>query len=358
MANITITNEKLRRLPGWHLNSSIPGELEDCSLIVATYQRPEELQLLIRTLADLPDAPAEVVIVDGSPNNLTEAGLANLVAERNLPFDLVYAKSPAGLTRQRNVGIDLSSREYVYFLDDDCLPEPGYFREIRRVFKEDKADEIGAVCGLIANEMSNPVTLRWRIRLALRLVPRVEPGIYHPSGTSVPRNLIKPFRGVRPVDVLSGCSMAFRRSIFDQHRFSEFFYGYAQGEDLEMSLRVRRHWQIMWCGDAPCIHNHAPSGRPASFQKGVMEVRNRYFIWKRYSVDARLKDKIRFWLDMLFLILMDTLWVIIHPRHYHSLSHALGLIWGVIGCLTSPPHHEEPLARKQYHLSPNAGYQG
>ena len=110
----------LQCLPGWRMKCSATGALEDCSLIVPTYQRPREVISLLQTIMGLPDAPAEVVVVDGSPGKDAEAALSGWAKPRSLPFDLIYVRSPAGLTRQRNVGIDISSGEYVYFLDDDC----------------------------------------------------------------------------------------------------------------------------------------------------------------------------------------------------------------------------------------------
>ena len=340
----------LQCLPGWRMKCSATGALEDCSLIVPTYQRPREVISLLQTITGLPDAPAEVVVVDGSPGKDAEAALSGWAKPRSLPFDLIYVRSPAGLTRQRNVGIDISSREYVYFLDDDCLPQHGYFREIHQVFLEDKSGRVGAVCGSIINEMGKPMSRRWRIRLAIGLAPRGESGRYYPSATSLPLSLVMPFNGVRPVDTLPGCAMAFRRAVFDTNRFSEFFRGYAQGEDLEMSLRISREWKLLWCGDAHVIHNHAEGGRPTSFTKGEMEVRNRFFIWKRYGATVGFKDKTRFWLDIVFLVVMDLAWFFVRPSKPHVVAHAVGVLWAAARCVVSPPHYEEPPARRQYCL--------
>ncbi len=340
----------LQHFAGWRIDAARQGNFEDCTLIVATYQRPQELMLLLSTLAESADGPSEVVIVDGTPGDHVDQKVREWTLGKDLPFDLIYVSSPAGLTRQRNVGIDISSKEFVFFLDDDCVPLAGYFAEIRRVFMEDEVHKIGAACGLPLNEIDRPVSLRWRLRLALRLVPRIEPGIYHPSGTSVPKSLIKPFSGVKLIDTLSGCAMAFRRKVLDRHRFSEFFYGYSQGEDLEMSLRIRRENTLVWCGDARVIHNHAPGGRPTSFRKGLMEVRNRHFIWRRHAQELRIADRFRFWLDMVFLVAMDFGWFIRYPLQYHVLSHAAGLTWGVVSCLFTPPKYDEPPAKLRYAL--------
>src|SRR5690349_12593833 len=96
----------LQRLYGWRKKSKEPNSFLDCTLIVPTYRRPKEILELLNLLADFSEAPGEVVIVDGSPENEVNAAISGWVVTRNLEFDLVYVKSPAGLTRQRNVGVD------------------------------------------------------------------------------------------------------------------------------------------------------------------------------------------------------------------------------------------------------------
>src|SRR5881398_2405575 len=120
-------------LPGWRVAAGKPGALPDCCLVVATYNRHDEILRLLDSLLDLADPPAEVV-VDGHGSRQLGALLRGWTETNTTPFELVYVESPPGLTRQRNVGVDISSKDYVFFLDDDAVPLPGYFSEMRRVF--------------------------------------------------------------------------------------------------------------------------------------------------------------------------------------------------------------------------------
>jgi GT2 family glycosyltransferase len=216
---------------------------------------------------------------------------------------------------------------------------------MRRVLAEDAT--IGAAGACALNELNKPIPRRWRVRRALRIVPRNEPFIYNDACTSAPSGLLKPFSGVRDVDIFPGYAFVVRRQIFDAMRFSGFFDGYSYGEDLEMSLRIRREWRVVSCGNAPVVHHGSPGGRPAAFTKGRMEVRNRYFIWKRHSREASFINKIRFHLDLAFLFVMDVAWFIARPWRTYHLSHALGLFWGATRCAMSPPQwsETEPVCR-------------
>jgi GT2 family glycosyltransferase len=338
-------------LPGWHIPAKASGAFADCSLILATYKRPDEVISLVKALAQRSDVPAEIVIADGCPEMNLGQRLASWMTGDVAPFDLVYVRCPAGLTRQRNIGIDLSTRQYVFFLDDDALPLDNYFREIRRTFSDDSERKIGAVGGSVINELDRPISGRWKLRLALGIVPKVQPMTYAPCGTSTPKGLLRRFSGVRQVDVLPGCAFAFRREVLEQHRFSSFFDGYSQGEDLEMSLRVARDWTVVCCGDAEVLHHPATAGRPPSFAKGRMEVRNRFFIWKRHRPATRAIDRLRFWLDIALLIIFDILHWLRRPWRGSHLSHAAGLLRGACQCVFAPPCFPEPPAHKEYSLA-------
>ncbi len=332
--------QELIALPGWRIVRAERGGLPGCSLIVPTYERPAALPALLTALGALPDPPEEVVIVDGSPHWRTGNAVLGWAGDRALPFDLVYARAPRGLTRQRNAGIDLCAGAYVFFLDDDALPEPGYFNAIRRAFEGNP--EVGGIGGAIVNQMDRPISRRWRIRLALGLAPCVEPGVYHACGASTPRGLLKPFTGLREVDLLPGCAFAFRREVLDEFRFSEFFAGYSQGEDVEMSLRVGRQWKLASCGEARVAHDPAAGGRPGGFSKGRMEVRNRYFIWKRHVPHPRLLDGARFWGDVAFLCAMDAARL--------AFGHGCGVAAAAVECVVAPPRYVEPVAQRRYRL--------
>jgi hypothetical protein len=190
---------------------------------------------------------------------------------------------------------------------------------------------------------------RWRLRLRLGLVAPVEPGRLAPTATSVPWSIAGRFQGTREVDMVPGGASAWRREVFDAHRYSRFFDGYAQGEDLEMSLRIGRSWRLLWCGDARVLHAHAGGGRPQPRRKGQMEVRNRFFIWKRHLPSVPVAERIRFWMDIGFVAACD-IGEFLLGRGTATLRHAVGVLEGAWSCWIDPPRCEEPQARPEYRV--------
>jgi GT2 family glycosyltransferase len=150
------------------------------------------------------------------------------------------------------------------------------------------------------------------------------------------------------VDLLSGGAAAYRREVFLKHRFSEFFYGYAQGEDMEMSLRIGKEWKMVVCGDARVDHRHADSGRPAGIPRGRMAVRNRYFIWKRHSPNPGARNQFLFWFDHALTTVYHSACFMVRPWRPYYLGFAIGTIKGACECMVAPPRHEESLASCEY----------
>lgn len=68
--------------------------------------------------------------------------------------------------------------------------------------------------------------------------------------------------------------MFFRKVVFNQYKFNQWFEGYGLGEDREFGLRVSKQWQIMAVGKARLQHLHEPAGRPNYRKLGRMYVEN------------------------------------------------------------------------------------
>jgi len=341
-------------LEGWRLGAKNPAGVADCSLIVPTYKRPREAQEQIENLCRLPDFPAEVLFIDSSPDDATEEALLAASKQQELPFHLIYVKSPKGLTLQRNVGVDISTKDLLFFLDDDAFPRPGYFQVMRDALAPAESQGIAAAGACIINEINKPIAGRWRFRRALHLIPRSEPYRYNHVASSAPSGLLKQFSGLRDVDIFQGGACAIRREVFETERFSEFFQGYAYGEDVEMSMRVRRRWRVVMCGDAHIFHRGTSStvgGRPDGFIKGKMEVINRHFIWNRYSSRSSFLNRVRLYLDFMLILTMDLAWFCAKPTRLNSIRHAVGIAAGVFETLISPTKYQEPPVTRRYRLA-------
>mgnify|MGYP003891455363 CR=1 FL=1 len=100
------------------------------SLIICTYMRDKPLLKLLNSVKRQTRYPNEILIIDGSTDNKTQ-----LLLKKNKFDKLKYFKvkeNQRGLTKQRNYGISLISKEseIICFLDDDIILTPDYFKNL------------------------------------------------------------------------------------------------------------------------------------------------------------------------------------------------------------------------------------
>lgn len=269
-----------------------PGEglAPGYSVVVCTYLRPQSLARCLESVKQQGRRPDEILIVDASPNAETEELLRRdgrffEVAPRLQYYRVAEAKR--GLTRQRNFALRRVAYDLVAFLDDDVVLEPSCLAEMERVHRV-LGDRVVGVGAMIANDVREP-SLLWRVRRGLRIVGDLKPGTYARSGMSIPWFTGR-VQGLAEGDWLPGCAMMWKTAPARDVGFNEGFAGYAQGEDLEFSLRARRYGALVLASGARLQHLHEASGRPDHFKVGYMTIYNRYQIHRRGVPERGRRD--------------------------------------------------------------------
>lgn len=246
------------------------------SVVLCTYRRPESVRRFIESLAIQTRMPDEFLVVDASSDAATEV----VVRGQALASDVKYWRVDGplrGLTRQRNFALHRIACDLVAFFDDDVVLDAHCLERLEHAHRA-RPDLAGVGCFA---EGFTPPTRLWRIRRALRMIPDLRPGSYTLSGMSVPWRFHPLTNGLVEGDWLPGCAMMLKTRAATDVLFNETLTGYAQGEDLEFSLRLRQRGRLALLGDARCEHLHEPAGRPDAFRLGEMEIWNRYRIWRQ-----------------------------------------------------------------------------
>ena len=218
-------------------------------VVVCTRNRPDDIGVALDSLVGQSLAPTEVLVVDSSDDAATE----RVVAARSFPFPVRYLHSEPGLTHQRNVGVAASSGDVVHFIDDDVVLDDDYLREVVRSFVTGGPDVVG-VGGLIAS--TAPRRPRWWWRAAL--VDSRRQGCVLSSGVNI---LVTDLAHETDVEWLSGCSMSYRRRVFDELSFDEALQGYALMEDVDFSYGARRLGRLVLNPAAGLTHKVSDVGR-------------------------------------------------------------------------------------------------
>ena len=305
------------------------------TVAICTYRRPESLRRLMNSLARQTRIPDQVVVVDATEDNSVETMLKTALQQELLLDNLYYVRVTEplrGLTRQRNLASNITTKSLLAFFDDDTVLDDNCLKimEATHLLFGNQLAGVGAYI----NE-PRPPDARWKLRRLFRVVPNLQPGRYHRAGLCVPWQFLEPCQGVVSGDYLPGCASMWRTDIVRRVRFRESFAGYGRGEDIDFSLRAKRFGALVLNTCARVKHLHDPRGRPDPCRHGYMVVRNSYLIHRECLVDRRPSDTARFF----YSVLLDMLMLarhLVRPRYIRfGLQEAMGRAKGLAEVLFS-----------------------
>jgi glycosyltransferase involved in cell wall biosynthesis len=171
------------------------------SVIVCTYNRPDQLAVCLDHLERQQYPSFEVIVVDNSPQ--TRAVRAQVRALD--PARFRYVPEPrAGLSRARNAGVSVAKGDILAFVDDDEEPDVCWLAALAGGFA--RGSDVGCVTGLIA-----PARLDTGAQVAFEEIGGhskgrgFEPAIFTARGPQSPLYPRPPFG--------AGGNMAFRREV-------------------------------------------------------------------------------------------------------------------------------------------------
>jgi len=258
--------------------------------VICTYHRPESLLRAVSSLAAQVERPVRLVIVDAGPDRAAARAVESDDALVRAAECAVYARvggSLRGLTRQRNFALRFVQTDLVAFFDDDVVLRPDCLAEMERAMR-DAPDAAGVGAEIEDEPVPSGI---WRVRRALRIVPHLTQGRYTRAGMSIPWGFLpREGGGYAEGDWLPGCGMMWQTDLVRRLGFHEPFEGYAQGEDLDFSLRARAHGRLYLARRARLAHLQEPAGRPDDFRLGYAAVFNRFAIHRRAFPRRRLRE--------------------------------------------------------------------
>lgn len=222
------------------------------SVVVPTYNRPNEVKTLLLDLYSQSKPPSEIIVVDDSTDDRVSSvvrSLYNMFTSRGIR--LYYTKNygmKKSLTVARNVGLKLSSDDslFVVFLDDDVRLPKAYLESIINLFLEKENVVLAGAYDIneynfIKKEMEYEKT--W-----LKIYETIFK-IFETSGY-ITMNYIQLIKSPHiidlPVRFLGGCNMVLRKDkILDSGiLFDENLSRYSFREDLVFSHNIYKKFGL------------------------------------------------------------------------------------------------------------------
>ena len=120
----------------------------ELSVVVPTFRRPDRAGRLLRALEaqDLDPHRWEIVLVDDASGGPEAAALDALAEGSRLPLRVLHRPTNGGPAAARNDGARVAGAPVVAFVDDDCVPDPGWAAAWIEAFAANPA--LGVVQGL------------------------------------------------------------------------------------------------------------------------------------------------------------------------------------------------------------------
>lgn len=287
------------------------------SIIIATKNRPDDLQMTVKSILHQKRLPDELIIVDQSDRDISKHLIHDIVNSYGVTLRLKYLHNPrvSGAATARNRGFMESSGDIVIFLDDDVTLEADFVSSIVETYnRHPEIDGLGGV----------DIGTESRISFARTVLSMLfHRGPFKDERDWLNRNWRK-LRDPTYTTVLSSCLMSFRRYVLCEFLFDENFVGYSLGEDFDLTYRCSKKYTLAITPRAKAWHRLSVVNRYSS--KKIVEAKvcsRAYFYQKR--VEKTIWNRLcYYWLNLGFLF--EALWNAFLTR---SLDPVKGFISGV-----------------------------
>ena len=258
------------------------------SVIIPTYNRPDDLEKCLASILRQTVHPDEVIIVDDG--DLKTLPLREECEAAGIHYVYKKKEGKRGLTISRNLGVRLARGDIIFFLDDDVVLFDNYVEEIVKTYVAHDSRDLAGVGGVIENIRWN----WWHLYDVFFMISGWRDGHILRSGFATDYGEGFPLKEVTEVDFLFGGVSSYKKWVSREFTFSESYEEYGQGEDKDFSYRVSRKYRLLVNPKARLYHFESPQMRFDQEQKGKEYFYERYNFFKNHVV-KRKWEWIFFW---------------------------------------------------------------
>ena len=248
------------------------------AFVIATRNRPGYLLDTVRDVLAQTVLPRELCVVDSSDETPARAEIQRMCAVAGV--DLIYVHpSPPGLPRQRNIGIDQTTGDPVFFTDDDVALAPDAHEAVLAEYAR-WGPQLGGVRGSpLHPQRPSRLVVLWRRVFGMggwwpEASGRIRGGFFHEHATAP--------KDVRKVEFFTGLFPSFKREVFRYERFDEKLEGYAFNEDVDFSYRVwKRGYVLVQTPRAKVHHLKVGEERMSPYDLQRMWLANQFYLHRK-----------------------------------------------------------------------------
>ena len=256
------------------------------AVIICTRNRPDDLARCLDSLAAQTRPADEVWVVDASEEPVAVG------ATGRSPLHVVH--TTPGLPAQRNLGLRQTQADVVAFFDDDVELEPDYLAALLAAYERHWAAGVGGICGSTPGWRQSSEGAAWLKQVF---------GLTHVLAVGDRIRVLRSLGVIWivqclyeiPAEALPGHCMSFRRAALADAGiwFDETLGGYADGEDLDVSLRLGRLHPLYQIPDARIVHHRSRAERAHMRRRFMTRTRNERYLHRKL-MPRTLRNRLAF----------------------------------------------------------------
>jgi GT2 family glycosyltransferase len=253
--------------------------------IIPTRNRPEDLQIAVRTLLDQTMLPRELIIVDQSPQDDSERLIRSQFSSAGdygrSGVALIYVRDMAitGAATARNAAIELATSDVVLFLDDDVELEPDFIENLAHSYE--RLPEVAGISGIITNYRPPGLPLKLWTQVFFR-------GPFHDDRQGIYYKA-EALRGSEPIRVsrFGGGLMSFRAPAIRNVRFDANLTGASEGEDVDFCLHLAPGTKLAIDPSVRLVHKISARARVSQHWITPVARANVYLFYRNWNTGAK-----------------------------------------------------------------------
>ncbi|MDC0483586.1 glycosyltransferase family 2 protein [Candidatus Thioglobus sp.] len=203
------------------------------SLIVTTYNRPDALLLVLKSIEGQSSLPFEIIIADDGSHNNTREIIDNFQSSSSLKVIHSWQKDDGfRVAKSRNKAIAKSSSEYIILIDGDMILHPKFVQD--HINNAQKSFFIQGNRVLLTKKATNNLLERKNIKLSFlsKGIKNRKNAIYSALLSALFSKKISYLRGIKT------CNMSFfKKDCINVNGFNNNFEGWGR-EDSEYAIRL------------------------------------------------------------------------------------------------------------------------
>jgi cellulose synthase/poly-beta-1,6-N-acetylglucosamine synthase-like glycosyltransferase len=211
------------------------------SVMVSTRNRSEKLRLFLdamkaNALSEV--APIEVLVIDNNSSDATKQVVERYTSLGKPVFRYLLQTEP-GKSRALNAALREARGEIIAFTDDDCIPSPGWIKNILNEFESDA--QLSVLGGRV--ELYDKEDVHQAVVLSNH------------------RTLVTDICDICTRPIIIGANMAFRKSVLKAIQGFDPLLGPGTAcraaEDIDLIYRsVKKKYKVVYSPTAIVLHNH------------------------------------------------------------------------------------------------------